>query len=168
MYIYIYIYTKISLRAWEIWERPGSVRGSGMSGNPEKSGKSEKSVNSENTNIYRSGAPSGAAPEAEFPGLESSGSFENMLLTGPESLEIFEYTQYTGSKPLGRRKRSANMFRRIAHFPQSSAPPAPVHVYARVHTSIYIYIYIYNLTPHSLSNPLQLPFPIALQSPHFR
>ena len=56
-----------------------------MSENTEKNGNSEECGNSENTGIYRSGAPSGAAPEAELPGLESSGSFENTLLTGPDN-----------------------------------------------------------------------------------
>ena len=65
--------------------RSGSVQGSGMSDNTEKSRKSEESGNSENTGIYRSGAPSRAAPETEFPGLESSGSFESTLLTGPDN-----------------------------------------------------------------------------------
>ena len=53
----------LALKGW--W-----LKNSGMSENTEKSGKSEEFRNSESTGIYRSEAPSGAAPEAEFPGLE--------------------------------------------------------------------------------------------------
>ena len=100
MYIHIYIYIYIQkfpsgpgvLEAWSV----GGLRASGISENTEKSG---KSGNSENTGIYRSGAPSGAAPEAEFPGLESPGSFENTLLTGPEPSGTVPEAEFPGLAP---------------------------------------------------------------------